>query len=91
MSEYIGLNGVPFGEEEIQSWINDIDSGFPNTYFEKTPPRAWETELPPMEAKNMAYTNQELEAIAAEYEHGITPKHIALSGSPNTQENWYEQ
>lgn len=51
MSEYIGLNGVPFGEEDIQSWINDIDSGFPNTDFEKTSPRAWETELPPMEAK----------------------------------------
>lgn len=51
MSEYIGINGVSFGEQEIQSWINDIDSGFTNTYFEKTSPRAWETEIPPMEAK----------------------------------------
>ena len=51
MSEYIGANGVPFGEKDIENWIDEVDAGFPNSYFEKTAPRAWESELPPMEAK----------------------------------------
>lgn len=30
MNQYIGANGVPFTDEDVERWAKEIEAGFPN-------------------------------------------------------------
>lgn len=43
---YIGKNGIPFTEEDIQGWILEAENAFPNSTLEPITTRVWEKPEP---------------------------------------------
>ncbi len=71
MNNYVDENGVTFTDADIDQWVEEADTGFPNSTFTATPGRPWEVRGEPMETKSVRVPKSLwalLEKQAAEHE-----------------------
>lgn len=76
MKQYMGANGVPFTDEDVEQWAQEAENGFPNSVLaHEVPP--WRKSEPmvtrSLRVPNALWTLLEKQAK----EHGVTTSEYA--------------